>query len=286
MTIDERLGLDGKVVVVAGGGGGGIGTAICGMLAQAGASVAALDNRPDALKVVDDAVAGTRGQHLTMVTDVRDPAAVDDAVTKAAELGPMHGLVHVAGGLWPPQWAALLDTDLDVFDEVLNLNLRSVLVTSKAIARRLVDQGSGGSIVHIASIAGLTAMPFGVPYSTAKAGMVGLVRTAALEWGPKGIRVNAVAPGSVRTPKSAHGRSPAESEDLPEERAVVPMARQGRPDDIAGAVMFLMSDLSSWITGQILPVDGGSSARPSFLGADNLPVFVRDPEMRSRLLGS
>ena len=286
MTIDERLGLEGKVVVVAGGGGGGIGTAICGMLAQAGASVAALDNRPDALPVVDTAVAGTRGQHLTMVTDVRDPAAVDDAVTKAAELGPIHGLVHVAGGLWPPQWAALLDTDLDVFDEVLNLNLRSVLVTSKAVAQRLVDQGTGGSIVHIASIAGLTAMPFGVPYSTAKAGMVGLVRTAALEWGPKGIRVNAVAPGSVRTPKSAHGRSPAEAEDLPEEKAVVPMARQGRPDDIAGAVMFLMSDLSSWITGQILPVDGGSSARPSFLGADNLPVFVRDPEMRSRLLGT
>src|SRR5262249_1472668 len=162
----ERLDLAGRVVVVAGAGGGGIGTAISAMLAEAGAKVAAVDVRKEALDSVDSAMTALGGApaYLDILADVRDPPPRDQACARAAGMGPLHGLVHGAGGLWPPQWAPLLDLDPAVFDEVHNLNLRSVLLTSQAVARRLVAQGSGGSIVHIASIAGLTAMPFGVPY--------------------------------------------------------------------------------------------------------------------------
>ena len=283
MTIEQRIDLDGKVVVVAGAGGGGIGTAIAAMLAEAGALVAAVDVKKEALDAVDAAITGG-ATHLNIVADVRDPDAVAQAVADATTLGPLHGLVHVAGGLFGPQWAPLLDLDPAVFDEVHDLNLRSVLLTSQAVARKLVEQGTGGSIVTIASIAGLTAMPYGTPYAASKAGMVGFMRTAAVEWGQYGIRVNAVAPGTIRTPKSRVGRPADLPDETPEETATLPLGRRGLPEDIAGAVLFLQSGLSAYVTGQVIAVDGGSSAKPSFLDKDNIPVAVQDPDMRRRLL--
>ena len=275
--IGERLNLSGRSVVVAGAGGGGIGTAVCRFLAEAGATVVAWDLDPDRLAVSERALRDLNGPHHFAVVDVRDADAVDQAVRAA---GRLHGLVHVAGGLPPDQWAPLLEVTPAVFDEVIHLNLASAFVTSKAVAAQLVEHGTGGSIVHIASIAGLSAMPFGAAYSAAKAGMIALTRTAALEWGPFGIRVNAVAPGTVRVPRN---RSESAGEDTVEERTAIPLGRRGEPEDIAGAVVFLLSDLAGFVTGQVLAVDGGSSARPSYLDAANLPVFVRDAGLRARL---
>jgi 3-oxoacyl-[acyl-carrier protein] reductase len=277
----DLFGLTGRVVVVAGAGGDGIGTGVCRLLSGVGASVVALDNRPEALAAVDAATAGTPGPHRTIVTDVRDPEAMAAAIASAAEVGPLHGLVHVAGGMRPAQWAPLLSTDPQVWHDVVELNLTSALLTSQAVARRL--GADGGSIVMIASITGLSAMPFAAAYGAAKAGLMSLTRTAAIEWGPAGVRVNAVAAGTVSTAKT-RARSPDGQAD-PAERTAVPLGRRGTPEDVAGAVVFLLSDLAGWVTGQVLAVDGGSSIRPSFLGADNLPVFVHDPELRRRLLG-
>jgi NAD(P)-dependent dehydrogenase (short-subunit alcohol dehydrogenase family) len=131
--------------------------------------------------------------------------------------------------------------------------------------------------VQIASIAALEGMPFGAGYAASKAALLSLTRTMALEWGGYGLRVNAVAPGSVRVPRNGA------AEDLEHERRAIPLGRRGHPEDIAGAVLFLLSDLSRWITGQVLAVDGGASVRPSYLDDDGLPVFVRDEALRRRL---
>jgi 3-oxoacyl-[acyl-carrier protein] reductase len=279
--LDERLGLTGRTVVVAGAGGGGIGTAVCRALAEAGAVVAAIDNDPDRLAVSERAMDEAGGRYRSYRADVRHADDVATAVADAAAAGPLHGLVHVAGGLFPDQWGSLLETAPETFNAVLDLNVHSAFLTTRAVGTCLVEHGTGGSIVHITSIAALSAMPFGAAYAAAKAGMIALTRTAAVELGPSGVRVNAVAVGSVRTPRNL---SQSSRDEAPQERAAIPLGRRGQPGDIAGAVLFFLSELAGFVSGQYLAVDGGSSARPSFLDDDNLPVFVRDAELRTRLL--
>jgi 3-oxoacyl-[acyl-carrier protein] reductase len=282
MTLRDRLALDGRVVVVAGAGGGGIGTEVCRAAAEAGALVAAIDIDAARLALAEHAVAGAGSRCLPIVADAREPAQVAGALDEAVSLGPLFGLVHVAGGTRPEQWAPVSAGDVASFDAVVDLNLRAPYVTSSAVAARLVEQGTGGSIVHLASIAGLSAMPFVAGYAAAKAGVLALTRTMAVELGRHGVRVNAVAAGTIRTPKN---RAESTVEDTAEERAAIPLGRRGLPADVAGAVLFLLSDLAAYLTGHTLVVDGGSSVRPSFLGPDDLPVFVHDDALRARLLG-
>jgi 3-oxoacyl-[acyl-carrier protein] reductase len=270
------LGLDGRRVIVAGAGGGGIGTAVCRVLASAGATVVALDVDAKRLALAERAIADAGAEAETYVVDARDPESLRDTI---APLSQVHGLVHVAGGL-QNQWSSLVNTPPEAFEDIVRRNLHSAFLTTQCVAQRLVAQDSGGSIVHIASVAGMSALPYGAGYAAAKAGMLSLTRTAALELGRHGIRVNAIAPGTVRTPANTDESSAV---DTDEERVAVPLQRRGVPDDIANAALFLLSDLAAWITGQVLAVDGGSSARPSFLGDDDLPVFVRDEALRARL---
>ena len=163
------------------------------------------------------------------------------------------------------------------FAAVVELNLQSAFVTTHAVAGRLVDAGAGGSIVVLSSISGVQAMPFGAPYAAAKAAILALVRTAALELAPHGVRVNAVAPGHDPRRRRVGLRS---EEEQPPSRC----GAAARPDDVAGAVLYLLSDVAGFVTGHTLVVDGGSSVRPSFLDADDLPVFVHDADLRARLL--
>lgn len=276
----SKLSLAGRGVVVVGAGGGGIGTAIARLVASEGAFVTAVDRDEAALDQAMAAIeaAGGRGQRCLLDASSADGAR--EIMAFAARGGAaLHGLVNVVGGLPVARWASLLDYSEETLDLLLKTNLKVAFLTSQAFARALSEKKQPGSIVQIATIAALQGMPFGAGYATSKAGLLALSRTMTLEWGPLGIRVNAVAPGTIQVPKNAG------SGETAQDRAVIPMGRRGTPDDIAGAVLFLLSDLSKWISGQLLAVDGGASIRPGYLDETGLPVFVRDPGIRERLLG-
>ena len=263
-----------RTVVVAGAGGGGIGTAVSAALVSCGATVVGLDVDRDALAVTQRAIADAGARFVPALADAVDPDAVERALDALDGLPPLHGLVHVVGGMPIDDWSSVTAMAPARFAAVIEFNLQSAFVTTQAVVRRLVDAGADGSIVLLSSISGVQAMPFGAPYAAAKAAILAFVRTAALELGPHGVRVNAVAPGTIR----------ASGTDSAEEQLAIPLRRRGTPDDIAGAVLYLLSDVASFVTGHTLVVDGGSSARPSFLDADDLPVFVHDAELRARLL--
>lgn len=276
----SKLSLSGRGVVVVGAGGGGIGTAIARLVASEGAFVTAVDRDEAALAQAMAAIEAVGGKGQPCLVDVSSASGARDAMERAARGGaPLHGLVTVVGGMLPSHWASLLDYTEDNLDSLLRSNLKVAFLASQAFARAQASAKRPGSIVQIATISALQGMPFGAGYATAKAGLIALMRTMTLEWGPLGIRVNAVAPGTIQVPRNAG------SGELPEDRAVIPMGRRGRPEDIAGAVLFLLSDLAEWISGQVIPVDGGASVRPGYLDETGLPVFVRDPAMRKRLLG-
>lgn len=277
---EDMWGLAGRSIVVMGAGGGGIGTAIARRVGTAGATIVAVDIDADKLAVCTDALAADGVEHVGLLADGRDRDAVAGVVERAAALAPLHGSVQVAGGMWPPQWAPFASDD-PAFDDVMALNFGSTVNTVRAVGRRLVEQGQGGSIVNIATTSALNGMPYGSAYAAAKAAVLSLTRSLAVEWGSRGIRVNAVAPGSIATPKSASTRKPGDTDG--NDTDVIPMRRRGTSDDIAKGVLFMLSDMSSYVTGQVLCVDGGSSVRPTYNDRDELPVFVHNEELRARL---
>ena len=275
-------GISGRSIVVVGAGGGGIGTAVCRRLAGAGASVVAVDRDAEKLALATEATEAEGGSHLSIVADATDRDAMTEVVDRAAALAPLHGSVQVAGGIWPPQWAPFASDDA-AFDDVIDLNFGATVTSTRAVGRRLVEQGQGGSVVHIATVAALNAMPYASAYAAAKAAVLSLTRSLAVEWGRAGIRVNAVAPGSIATPKSASTRAPGDTGD--DDAEVIPLRRRGTSDDIADAVLYLSSGLASYVTGQVLAVDGGSSVKPSVNDRDEIPIFVHNAELRARLTG-
>ena len=275
----ELKGFENRTVVVVGAGGGGIGTRLTLAIAAAGARVVAVDRDPDQLdRISEDA--RNAGELTTECCDASSEAEIRAVVERALDgAGDLFGLVNVVGGLPADRWRSLLDDGDENFDALLDTNLRIALRSSRTFVRALAQAGMGGSVVQLASIAALQGMPFGAGYAASKAALLSLTRTMALEWGPLGIRVNAVAPGSVQVPRSLSADDPSVAQ------RTIPLGRRGEPEDVAGAVLFLLSDLSRWITGQVLVVDGGASVKPSYLDEDGLPVFVRDEGLRRRLVG-
>lgn len=281
MVIGDRLRLDDRTVVVAGAGGGGIGTAVCKAAAELGANVVGIDSDPAALLAAEQATTDSNGTFLGLIADVRHKQEVDTAVAAAVDaFGSMDGLVHVVGGQRPEHWQPLDHFPMQDLNAVFELNVGSALLTSQAVAEKMVGYGRGGSIVHISSIAAFFAAPFNMAYGLAKAGLLSLTKSMATEWGSDGIRVNAVTAGTIRTPHS-RGDNAAD----PERDRVLALKRRGTPEELAGAVMFVLSDLGSFVTGQTIVVDGGSMVRPSYLGSDDIPVFMQDGPLRARLSG-
>ncbi|MDB5395351.1 MAG: short-chain dehydrogenase [Rhodospirillales bacterium] len=286
----KLIDLNRRAYLVAGAGGGGIGTAICTMLAEAGATVIAVDKTELGREIAAKALAAFGDHHLVLDAELTDVAAVDKMLAQAsARGGPIRGGVNVVGGMLPHHWTALTDPLApEAFDDVMRFNLRPTLIASTALARAIAAHGLGGSIVNIASAAGLVSMAYGAGYGAAKAALINLTRTMAVEWGRYRLRVNAVAPGTIRTQKIGRARfdSGETDEMLQRTRDVIPLGRRGAAEDVAGGVLYLLSDLSEYVSGQTIAIDGGALARAPYTDGDNLPVFVADPALRSRLIRS
>jgi NAD(P)-dependent dehydrogenase (short-subunit alcohol dehydrogenase family) len=152
---------------------------------------------------------------------------------------------------------SLLDTTLEQWDQTLDVNLRGTFLCMQAVARVMVKQGRG-SIINTSSILGSHARPKRAAYCASKAGINLITQTAAMELGPKGIRVNAIAPGSIETPLVLS--APISPEALAKKVAAIPLQRRGEPADLAGPAVFLASDDAIYVTGDILTVDGGMTA--------------------------
>lgn len=239
------------------GGASGIGEGSARVFAREGARVAVLDRTADkAEEVAASLPEVAAGDHLAVAVDVADEdsieaafAAVDDA------FGGVDVLVNSAGvrGTGDP-----LESSLEEWRFVLDVNLTGTFVCAVKAAQRMVDQGSGGSIVNIASTAGLLAVNQRTAYCASKAGVLGLTRSLALDLGDRGVRVNAICPGLTRTGLT----DPyfADQDWVAQIEADIPLHRTGDPRDLAEAIAFLASDMSAYVTGVALPVDGGMIA--------------------------
>jgi NAD(P)-dependent dehydrogenase (short-subunit alcohol dehydrogenase family) len=247
MTITIDLG--GRVALVT-GGTRGIGRAIADRLAEAGATV-----------VVCGRTEADAGPHELRTCDVREPEQVDALVAAvAADHGRLDIAVNNAGGS-PSAPAA--DASPRFSEAIIRLNLLAALQVAQAANRVMQQQDAGGAIVNITSVSGLRPSPGTAAYGAAKAGLLSLTQTLAVEWAPK-VRVNAVTPGLVATEDSLdHYGGP---EGLARVAATVPMARFGTPDDVADAVAFLASPLAAYVTGANLTLHGGGEW-PAFLRA-------------------
>lgn len=250
MTLDPAAALLTERVAVVTGGGSGIGRGIASAFAAFGARVAIWEQDEESCLATADEVGA-----LACTTDVRDPDQVDAAVDRTlAELGPVSILVNNAGGVF---WSSLLETTPGGWDALLRSNLGHVLLCTQRVARAMVDHGAGGSIINVTSIEGTRAAPGYAAYAAAKAGVVNLTKTAALELAPYGIRVNALAPDITVTEGLMRIAPEGAAEHL---GAAVPMGRAGHVDEMGGAAVFLASSLSSYVTGQTIHVDGGTAA--------------------------
>jgi NAD(P)-dependent dehydrogenase (short-subunit alcohol dehydrogenase family) len=249
--MSDWLGLQGRIAVVT-GAGGGVGRAVAAGLAEAGAHVALLDRD---LQGCEDAATNVRnagGRAVSVSCDVSQSDSVEEAARRVqAELGPADILVNNAGVLRPGTLDGLSLAD---WNAMLGINLTGYLLCAQAFGRGMLEQGRG-SIVHVASIAGSHPQGASGAYSASKAAVVMLSRQLATEWGPRGVRSNVVSPGLIRTPMSEPFY--ATPGVLERRTAVVPARRIGRPEDIADAVLFLVSDRASYITGDEITVDGG-----------------------------
>lgn len=247
--------LTGKRAIVT-GASRGIGRAIAIGYAAAGADVFAVSRSQADLDETVAQTADAPGTCTAYSTDLRDPVSIDQVVENAIEtLGGVDILVNNAGD---DHDSPIEETDLDTFDRVVDLNLRSCWLLAKALSPQLTD-GSGGKVINIASVLGLVGVRDDSAYIASKHGVIGLTRGLALEWARKGVQVNAICPGFIRTEMT---KNVFENEDILKwVKRNTPMGRTAETEELVGPAVFLASTASDFMTGQALVIDGGWTAQ-------------------------
>ncbi|MGZ8735569.1 MAG: SDR family NAD(P)-dependent oxidoreductase [Nocardioides sp.] len=255
----QRFRLDDRVAVVA-GGSGGVGVRTCGALAAVGAKVAIIGRSEERLSEAREVVESVGGEALVIAGDMAQKTAADDAVQRVLDaFGRVDVLVNGIGGgagtaLFPAEEYPQAD-----WNRILDLNLTTALLVSQAVARAMIAESRGGSILNISSVRGQLGIDAGYSaYVAAKGAMDALTRQHATEWAKHGIRVNAISPTFVRTEQAATLLAAPGFYDNLVSR--IPLRRIAETDDLVGAVLFFCSDASSFVTGQMLTLDGGLTA--------------------------
>jgi len=256
MRVQELFDLSGKTAIVT-GGGSGIGRQMAGALAELGANLVLCARKVERCEDAAAELAKLGPRTLALQCDVRKPDDVRSVVERTVEkLGGVDVLVNNAGAAWG---APAEDTPLEGWQKVVDVNLTGVFLFSQAAGRVMIER-DGGSIVNIASVAGLRGSPPGtmdaIAYNASKGGVISFTRDLAHKWAQYGIRVNSIAPGwfpsdMTKVLLERHGAEFLKS---------IPLRRFGGPDDLKGAIAFLASPASAFVTGQTLVVDGGQSA--------------------------
>ena len=247
----------GQVALVS-GAGGGMGLDTARAFAAAGAAVVLADVNEGALRAATDELTAAGRQALGVTCDVADEGQVAALVERTvAEFGRLDMAFNNAGIMIPPSDAA--DEPAERFERVTAINLRGVWNCMKHELRQMRDQGSG-AIVNCSSLGGLVGLPGRASYHATKHGVLGLTKSAALEYAPRGVQINAVCPGTIDTPMVTDMIAKGEL-DLAEAEANQPIGRLGHGDEIAAAVLWLCSPGASFVHGVALPVDGGYTAQ-------------------------
>lgn len=248
------LGLAGRIVMIT-GGASGIGRQCALALAREGAAVAIADSNADGAAAVARDIEALGQRAAAASFDVRDALATEAAVGEIEErLGPLDGLITAAGISRP---APATELASESWEAVIGVNLSGTFYSCQAVGRRMVGRGRG-AIVTIGSTSSLGGQSGRAHYCASKAGVVGLTRDLAIEWGSYGVRVNAIGPSATDTPMIRAGIPEAFVSGVMEDRT--PLGRLAQPEEIANICLFLLSDLSSYVNGALLMVDGGVSA--------------------------
>ncbi|MGD9721005.1 MAG: SDR family NAD(P)-dependent oxidoreductase [Pirellulales bacterium] len=253
--MSAAISLKGKTALVT-GGGRGIGKAITKKLAEAGANVVIASRKMENLKATADEFAALPGKVVPMECHVGRADQLQSVVaTIEKELGPIDILVNNSAtniGQGPS-----LEVSDEMVDKMVDVNIKAAMRLVRLTVPKMIERG-GGSVINIASIAGLRPQPGGLLYSFTKAGLIMMTRTWAVEFGPKNVRVNAIAPGLIQTDFSEFFWK--NEKHMARLEATQPIKHLGQPDEIGFAALYLASDEASYVTGQVIVIDGGATA--------------------------